>query len=363
MHEASPWWVACRQGCRPLSIPEFDAALWMQLLPAATLISLVGFVESISVAQTLAAKRRQRVDSNQELVGLGAANVAAAFTGGYPVTGGFARSVVNFDTGARTQLAGVFTAMGIALVAVLFTPLFHNLPQAALAATIIVAVLSLVDLGTLRHTWRYSRSDFSAMAVTMVVVLAVGVEAGIVAGVTLSIALFLWRTSRPHIAIVGQVPGTEHFRNVERYTVVTSPTVLSVRVDESLYFANARYLEDRLYDEVARRPEIRHVVLVCPAVNYIDASALDSLEVIVDRLEQAGVTFHLSEVKGPVLDRLMHSHFLERLTGRVFLSQHQAMATLDPETTARADAAPGPTPPRQEVAQDRSAQAPEPSHR
>ena len=324
-------------GLPPLSTPRFDAGLWVQLLPAAALISLVGFVESISVAQTLAAKRRERIDANQELVGLGSANVAAALTGGYPVTGGFARSVVNFDAGARTQLAGVFTAAGIALVALLFTPLFRNLPQAALAATIIVAVLSLVDLGTVRHTWRYSRSDFSAMAVTILVVLAVGVEAGIVAGVALSIVLYLWRTSRPHIAVVGQVPGTEHFRNVERHAVLTSPHVLSVRVDESLYFANARYLEDRLYDEIARRPEIRDVVLMCPAVNSIDASALDSLEVINERLHQAGVMFHLTEVKGPVFDRLQRSHFLDHLSGRVFLSQHQAMAALDPDVTRQAD--------------------------
>jgi SulP family sulfate permease len=328
-------------GLPPLTLPRFDAALWGELLPAAALVSLVGFVESISVAQALAARRRERVDANQELVGLGTANVTAALTGGYPVTGGFARSVVNFDAGARTQLAGVFTAGGIAVVALLFTPLFHNLPQAVLAATIIVAVLSLVDVRTPLHTWRYSRSDFSAMALTIGVVLTIGVEAGIVAGVALSIALYLWRTSRPHIAIIGQVPGTEHFRNVERHAVITSPTVLSIRVDESLYFANARYLEDRLYDEIARRPEVRHAVLVCPAVNYIDASALDSLEVIVERLRQAGVAFHLSEVKGPVLDRLRRSDFLGRLTGRVFLSQHQAMTELDPETTARADAAAG----------------------
>lgn len=331
-------------GLPPLSIPRLDANLWAQLLPAAALISLVGFVESISVAQTLAAKRRQRIDANQELVGLGAANVAAALTGGYPVTGGFARSVVNFDAGAQTQLAGVFTAAGIALVALLFTPLFESLPQAALAATIIVAVLSLVDLRTVRHTWAYSKSDFSAMALTVVVVLGVGVEAGIVAGVALSVLLYLWRTSRPHIAVVGQVPGSEHFRNVERHQVAVSARVLSVRVDESLYFANARYLEDRLYDEIARRPEIRHVVLMCPAVNYIDASALDSLEVINERLKQAEVAFHLSELKGPVLDRLQRSHLLEHLTGRVFLSQHQAMAVLDPDVTRRADRQLDPSP-------------------
>ncbi len=327
-------------GLPVLALPTFDAGLWLQLLPAAILLGVVGFVESISVAQTLAAKRRQRIDANQELIGLGAANVAAAFSGGFPVTGGFARSAVNFDAGAQTPLAGVFTAAGIALVALLFTPLFHHLPQAVLAATIIVAVLPLVDLNNVGHTWRYSRSDFSALATTLVGVLLVGVEAGIVAGVLVSLLLLLWRSSRPHIAIVGQVPGTEHFRNVERHAVLCSPQVLSVRVDESLYFANSRYLEDRLYDLVASRPEIRHVVLMCSAVNFIDASALQSLELIVDRLHQSDVRFYLSEVKGPVLDRLRRSHLLDHLGAPVFLTQHQAMAALDPELTARADGVP-----------------------
>jgi sulfate permease, SulP family len=168
------------------------------------------------------------------------------------------------------------------------------------------------------------------------VVLGVGIEAGIVTGVTVSILLHLWRTSRPHMAIVGQVPGTEHFRNILRHEVVTSERVLTVRVDESLYFANTRYLEDRIYAFVAERPQLEHVVLMCPAVNFIDASALESLEAIVVRLKAAGVTFHLSEVKGPVMDRLQRSTFLDHLTGEVFLSQFQAMARLDPETIIRA---------------------------
>jgi SulP family sulfate permease len=176
------------------------------------------------------------------------------------------------------------------------------------------------------------------MAATILVVLGVGVEAGVVAGVSLSVALYLWRTSRPHMAVVGQVPGTEHFRNIDRHEVVTSDCVLTVRVDESLYFANARYLEDRIYDMVAARPQLEHVVLMCPAVNLIDASALESLEAINARLRDAGVTFHLSEVKGPVMDRLQRSHFLDDLTGHVFLSQHQAMEALDPATVERAGA-------------------------
>ena len=328
------------RGLPPITVPPVDAELWLDLLPAAVLISIIGFVESVSVAQTLAARRRQRIDANRELLGLGAANVAASLSSGYPVTGGFARSVVNADAGAATPMAGVFTAAGIAATAVFFTPLFYNLPKATLAATIIVAVLSLVDLTAIRRTFGYSKSDFAAMTATILVVLAVGVEAGVITGVALSILLYLWRTSRPHMAIVGQVPGTEHFRNILRHAVVVSPRVLTVRVDESLYFANARFLEDSLYDMVAERSDLEHVVLMCPAINMIDASALESLETICDRLKAAGVTFHLSEVKGPVMDRLKCSRFLDHLSGDVFLSQHQAMAALDPETTAKADAGP-----------------------
>lgn len=332
---------AIPQGLPPLTLPPLDPQLVTDLLPAAALLSLIGFAESISIAHTLAARRRQRIEPNHELMGLGAANLAAAFTGGYPVTGGFARSVVNFDAGAETPMAGVLTAAGIALTALFLTPLFHYLPQATLAATIIVAVLALVDLGAIRRTFRYSKSDFAAMAATILVVFAEGVEAGILAGVALSLLLFLWRTSRPHMAVVGQVPGTEHFRNVLRHRVVTSDRVVTVRVDESLYFANARWLEDRIYDLVASRPGLRHVVLMCSAVNDIDASALESLKAIADRLAAAGAAFHLSEVKGPVMDRLQRSDVFEHLTGRVFLSQYEAMRELDPEAARRAAAPAG----------------------
>jgi len=324
------------QGLPPVTLPPFDAALWRELLPSAVLISVVGFVESVSVAQTLAAKRRERIAPNRELVGLGAANLAASVTGGYPVTGGFARSVVNFDAGARTPLAGVMTAVGIGLTALLLTPLFQQLPKATLAATIVVAVLSLVDLGALKRTWTYSKADFAAMAATILVVLGAGVEAGIVTGVALSVILFLVRSSRPHMAVIGQVPGTQHFRNIKRHQVMQSPTVLSVRVDESLYFANSRWLEDKLYDMAVADRSLKHVVLICSAVNDIDASALESLEALNERLEAAGVSFHLSEVKGPVMDKLKRSHFLELLTGEVFLSHYDALVSLDPETTWQA---------------------------
>ncbi len=316
------------RGLPQLTLPDADPELWRQLLPAAVLISLIGFVESISVAQTLAAKRRQRIEPNQELLGLGSANVAAALSGGFPVTGGFSRSVVNYDAGARTPLAGVITAAGIAATAMLLTPLFHYLPRATLAATIIVAVLALVDLQALKRTWDYSRTDFAAMAVTILAVLLVGVEVGVVTGVLLSVGLFLWQTSRPHVAEVGRVPETEHFRNVLRHEVVTTPELLNIRVDESLYFANARFLEDLIYDKVVQQPDVKHVVLMCPAISHIDASALESLEELTRRLDDSGVKLHLSEVKGPVMDRLRGTPFLEQLTGRVFLSQFQAWREL-----------------------------------
>lgn len=317
-------------GLPPLTVPLLDPGLWSALFVPALLISVIGFVESVSVAQTLAAKRRQRIEPDQELVGLGASNVAAAFTGGYPVTGGFARSVVNFDAGAETPAAGAYTAIGIAAAALFLTPLLFFLPVAVLAATIIVAVLSLVNLREPREVWHYSRSDFAAMAGTIVVTLAMGVEAGVITGVGVSLALFLWRASRPHAAIVGRVPGTEHFRNILRHKVETASHVVTLRIDESLTFVNARWLEEMVLELVADRPQLQHLILMCSAVNAIDASALESLEAINHRLSDAGVKLHLSEVKGPVMDRLKRSSLLDELTGEVFLSQHDAFIALQP---------------------------------
>ncbi|MCL7931235.1 SulP family inorganic anion transporter [Halomonas llamarensis] len=321
-------------GLPPITLPGFELGLWRDLLMAAVLISIVGFVESVSVGQTLAAKRRQRIDPNQELIGLGSANLAASFSGGMPVTGGFSRSVVNFDAGAQTPAAGAFTAVGIGVAVLVLTPLIAYLPVATLAATIIVAVLSLVDFPAVVRTWRYSRSDFAAMLATILVTLASGVESGILAGVGLSLALHLYRTSRPHSAVIGRVPGSEHFRNVERHQVETAPHLCILRVDESLYFANARYLEDTVMDEVSRQPDVKHVVLACQAVNVIDASALESLETINQRLDDAGVVLHLAEVKGPVMDRLKHTTFCEELTGFVHLSTYSAWVALTQPSNA-----------------------------
>ena len=316
------------RGLPPLTLPSFSIDMWGTIIGAAILISVIGFVESVSVAQTLAAKKRQRIDPDQELIGLGAANLAASFTGGFPVTGGFSRSIVNYDAGSNTPASGAYTAIGLAGVSLFLTPLIYNLPKATLAATIIVAVLSLVNFSVLKKSWYYSKADFAAVAATMCITLLMGVELGITAGVSISILIHLYRTSRPHIAVIGQVPKTEHYRNVLRHDVLTSPAILTIRVDESLYFANARFLEDRIYQEVAKKPELQHVVLMCSAVNIIDMSALESLEAINERLKATGVTFHFSEVKGPVMDRLNKTGFLDILSGEVFLSQHQAQLSL-----------------------------------
>jgi SulP family sulfate permease len=316
------------KGLPPLTLPSFSMDMWTSLIGAAILISVIGFVESVSVAQTLAAKKRQRIDPDQELIGLGAANLGASFTGGFPVTGGFSRSVVNYDAGADTPAAGAYTALGLAGASLFLTPLIFHLPKATLAATIIVAVLSLVDFSVLKKTWRHSKSDFAAVAATMGITLLLGVELGVTTGVAISILIHLYKTSRPHIAIVGQVPGTEHYRNVLRHDVLIDPAILTIRVDESLYFANTRFLEDRIYDEVAKQPELKHVVLMCSAVNTIDMSALESLEAINERLDVGGVTLHFSEVKGPVMDQLNATGFLEILSGEIFLSQHLAQTAL-----------------------------------
>jgi len=320
------------QGLPPLTMPKFSLDLWSSLLTSAILISVIGFVESISVAQTLAAKKRQRIDPDQELIGLGAANIGASFTSGFPVTGGFSRSVVNYDAGAETPAAGAYTAGGLIFASVFLTPLIFFLPRATLAATIIVAVLSLVDFKILGKAWRYSKADFTAVTTTMAITLVVGVEVGVITGVLVSILIHLYKSSRPHIATVGQVPNSEHYRNILRYDVITQPHILSIRVDESLYFANARFLEDHLFARATQQPQLRHVVLMCSAINDIDMSALDSLEAVNARLRDMGVSFHLSEVKGPVMDRLTGTEFLAQLTGDIYLSQKRAIDQLTPLT-------------------------------
>lgn len=321
-------------GLPHLAAPQMDWAHWKTLITPALLLALIGFVESISLAQALAARRRERISPNRELMGLGLANLASGLSGSFAVTGSFSRTTVSFDAGARTPMTSLLTGIGIALVALFFTGLFHALPLATLAAIIVVGIIPLIELGEIRHLWQYSRPDSIAMLATLLGVLLINVQSGLLIGVGLSVALFLWRTSQPHVAEVGQVPGTQHFRNIDRHDAIVTDRILSIRVDESLYFGNARPLEDLLYDRTMARPGVAHVVLMCSAINHLDASAVESLESLNQRLKDAGVSLHLSEVKGPVMDRLKKTDLLNGLTGQVFLSQYQAVKALGGIRTA-----------------------------
>lgn len=316
-------------GLPRIAMPQISFALIEQLWLPALSIAIIGYVESVSVGKTLAAKKRTNIDTNQELFGLGAANVASAISGGFAVTGGLSRSVVNYDAGAVTQAASIYAAIGIAFASLYLTPALYFLPKATLAATIIVAVLSIVDLAIVRKTWTFSASDFRALMITILGTLLFGVEAGVLCGVLLSIGLYLYRTSIPHIAEVGLVEGTQHFRNIQRYRVTTNVHVLNLRVDESLFFANASFLETLIYNRIYANDKIAHVVLMCSAINEIDYSALEVLEMINERLRDQGICLHLSEVKGPVMDTLRYSGLTEMLSGNIYLTQFDAFQQLN----------------------------------
>lgn len=315
-------------GMPSLSLPTASIAAVKALLLPAILISIIGYVESVSVGKTLSAKKKQKIDANQELVGLGASNLASGLSGGFPVTGGFARSVVNFDAGAETQFAGIFTAVGISLAALFLTPLLHYLPIAMLAATIMVAVLSLVNFSIFKEAWIFSKSDFLAMSITVMLTLVAGVEIGVASGISASILLHLYNTSKPHIAEIGLLAETEHFRNVNHFNVQTNPSIVSLRIDESLMFSNAGYLEDYLEALLIDRPEVSEVILHCGAINTIDLSALEMLEKQNKRFIEHFKRLHLSELKIPVKARLDSVGFIEHLSGALYLSQHDAYSDL-----------------------------------
>lgn len=299
------------------------------LLPSAVMISLIGYVESVSVAKVLAYRRREKIDNKQELIALGAANLAAAFSGSMPVAGGFSRSMVNFSAGAVTQLAAVTTAILVGITTAFFTQWFFYLPKAALAAIIVVAVMPLLDWRTALKTFRYDRGDGATLLVTFLGVLLFDIEIGLIAGVSVAIGTFVWRSSRPHVAVVGRIPGTEHFRNVDRHEVQTWPHLLLLRIDRSLYFANVAHVENAVAEAIARQSEIQHLVILCGGVNEIDHSALEALEQLAQSLREAGVSLHLSDVKGPVMDRLKRTDFLECIApGQVFLSTEAAVEAL-----------------------------------
>ncbi len=320
----------------PPSLPQFafplaDIDHWKTLAISALLIALVGFVDSVSIGQTLASNDRSRVDPNKELLGVGVANIAAGLTGAYPVAGSLSRSAVNYTSGAKSPLVGVMTALIVALAILTILPAFKFMPLATLAGLIVFSCFSLFDFKDLINTWRYSKADTLAALGAFVAVLFVGIQYGVLIGTVLSMILHIRLTLKPHTVLVGRFAGTEHYRDADLFTVEEFDEVKTLRIDESLYFANARFLEDTVAQLVVRYPKMKDLILMCPAVNRIDASALGSLFVINDRLESLGITLHLSELHALVKERLQRSSFTAKLSGRVFFTQHEAIEALRPE--------------------------------
>lgn len=315
-------------GLPEFRLPPLDPLLWIEVMPSSAMVAAVAFVESYTIGTSLAAREHSRLDDNQELLALGAANLAAGCTGATPVAGSFSRSSVNYQSGARTPVSSLVCAAVILLVVLFLTPLFAGLPQAVLAAVVILFVVGLIDLKSIVRHWKFYREDGITELITLTTVLAFGVETGLIAGVLLSIGFFVRRSSRPHIALVGRVGGSQSFRAVRRHDVETHDHIAALRIDGNIYFANAHNIETRLHQVIRRRPATDHVVLVCSAVSIIDVSGIEMLMRLNDNLNEQGIKLHLSVVKGRVLARLKDSPLLEKLTGHVYFTTDEAMNKL-----------------------------------
>ena len=323
-------------GIIPTGLPSFHFPTWnfdlvQKLLPSAFIIAMISFVESLAIAQATALQKRDDLNSNQELIALGLANIAAGINMGFAVSGSLSRTVVNSDAGAKTPMSGVMSSLLMIAVSLYFTSFFQNLPLTILAATIFVSIWKLVTFLPFFETWKYSKADGLAMWATFFGVTCIDISTGLVIGIILTFILLLWRISRPHIAVIGLVEGTQHFRNVSRYDVLTTETIASFRIDENLNFFNAHVLKGYIITELSHNPQIQHVVINCSSISNIDLSAVEMLEDLNRELLQLGIQLHLSEVKSPVMDRLNSSRLINMLSGKIFLSHYQAIQTLSPE--------------------------------
>ena len=317
------------------TLPSINIAAMQSLMLPAFFIAIIGYVESISVGKTLGTKRDETINPNQELIALGGANLAAGFAGAFPVTGGFSRSVVNYDAGAQTQFTGIYTAISIAIAAFVLTPFLYYLPIAMLASTIIVAVVSLIDFSILKTAWHFSKSDFVAVLLTIIMTLLLGVETGVACGIITSIFLHMYLTSNPHIAEIGLIPNTEHFRNIKHYNVELTPKTVSLRIDESLLFSNADFLGSYIEEVIVERSDVKNVILHFGAVNTIDLTGMTMLISLNKRLLSRDIRLHLSEVKAPVKNLLSKVNFLSLLGGNIYMSHLQAHQAMIKEYTER----------------------------
>lgn len=326
-------------GLPGLTLPPLGLQTLQAVLPMSITIAMVGFLESISVAKNQARKHKYDLDADQELIALGASNVAAAFTGGYPVTGGFSRTALNEQAGARTTLAGIFTAVFVALTLLFLTPLFQSLPNAVLAAIILISVVGLFDLHEVTHLWKVSKPDLALMALTFFATLGLGVEEGIGVGVLASLGWFVKKVAKPHVAALGHLPGTDVYRNLKRNPDARPvPGLLLVRFDAPLFYANASHLKSTLRELEATRGEpLRAVVLDGKGIGDVDASADAALHEVLDAYRNRGIDLWLAGFHGPVLDVLDRSGFLEKLgRDRVVRRVHDAVTALTAPQPIRA---------------------------
>jgi sulfate permease, SulP family len=309
------------------SLPDFGIGTVRSLAVPALVITLVGFMESVAVGKVYARRHRYEIDANQELVGLGFANVGAGLFGGYPVTGGFSRTAVNDAAGARTPLASIITAILVLITVVFLTPLFTSLPQAALGAIIIVAVTNLVDVKEMRHIARVKRSDVIGMSVAFVGTLVLGIELGILVAVVASMLVVFARMSKPHTATLGRIPESTNYRNVERFPeAITETGIRIVRIDAALSFVNAQHVKRLCLAAAADlTDEPRALVVDCSGINDIDATGADALSEVITEFEEAGALLLLADVKGPVRDVLRRADLWDRLDGRIHATAHQAV--------------------------------------
>ena len=320
---------AVPSGFPALSLDFMVLEKWRLLLPDATFIALIAYIESVAIAKVTANFSGEKILPNQELIALGAANLVAAVSGGMPVAGSFSRTMVNFSAGARSQIAMLIAAFMLAIAVIFLSPWFEHIPKAALAAIILVAVLPLVRLGSIVQTWRYDRGDGIAEIMTLLGVLILGIEVGISLGIIITVIIYLRKASQPHIAVVGRIPETAHYRNIERYHVETWPHLLLLRIDESITFANVNYIDDFIAAQLRRQAKIKHIILIFASVSDIDATALEALESLNRSLQASGMTLNLSEAKGPVLDKLEKTDFFTQLKpGKVFFHTDDAVNEL-----------------------------------
>ena len=317
-------------GLPHLSFDFIDLEKWKILASPASFIALIAYVESVAIAKVVANLRNEKINPNQELIALGFSNFAAAVSGGMPVAGGFSRTMVNFSAGARTQIAMVIAAIILSIAVVFFTVWFSNIPKTALAVIILVAVIPLVKFKSILHTWQYDKGDGIAELTTLISVLILGIEKGITLGIILTFASYLRKASHPHIAVVGRLPNTKHYRNIKRHKVETWEHLLLMRIDENITFANINFVEEFIETQLRNAPNVKHIVLIFTSVSDIDMTAIEALEQLNESLKNIGITLNFAEVKGFLLDKLEKSDLFTHLNGELFFDVEEAATQLNP---------------------------------